>query len=210
MNDIPRGTTRVKLINSLLAPSHVRHLNIPSPEQLQPDVQFGLDLAFSRLDFELAVARIEFSDTPKWLQALNDDPCGFPKKTLFGTLWRWVDTSAVDQAGQTEFIRAVVDSNDAIHYVEMLAEFEDIDVNIQDRQGRTALHWACARNLPMMVMLCLSVPTCDVGLRDNDNLTAFDISYQSGNTQIPTLFYEDMFETDEQTSLLRLLRNSGR
>lgn len=168
-------------------------------------MQFGLDLANSRLDFELSVARIEFSDTPKWLQALNDDPCGFPKKTLFGTIWSWVDTSAVDKAGQTEFIRAVMDSNDTVHYVEMLAEFEDIDVNIQDKQGRTALHWACARNFPVMVMLCLSVPTCDVGLRDSDNHTAFDISYQSGNTHVPTLFYKNIFEIDEQTSLLRLL-----
>lgn len=168
-------------------------------------MQFGLDLTNSRLDFELSVARIEFSNTPKWLQALNDDPCGFPKKTLLGTIWKWVDTSAVDQAGQTEFIRAVMDSNDTIHYVEMLAEFEDIDVNLQDKQGRTALHWACARNFPVMVMLCLSVPTCDVGLRDSDNLTAFDISYQSGNTHVPTLFYKNIFEIDEQTSLLRLL-----
>ncbi|KAL0631726.1 Serine/threonine-protein phosphatase 6 regulatory ankyrin repeat subunit A [Maublancomyces gigas] len=168
-------------------------------------MQFGLDLANSRLDFELAVARIEFSDTPKWLQALNDDPCGFPKKTLLGTIWKWVDTTAVDQAGQTEFIRAVMDSNNIIHYVEMLAEFEDIDVNLQDKQGRTALHWACARNFPVMVMLCLSVPTCDVGLRDSDNRTAFDISYQTGKTQIPTLFYKNIFEIDEQTSLLRLL-----
>lgn len=155
-----------------------------------------MDLTNSRLDDELAVARIEFSDTPQWLQGLNDDPCGFPKKTLLGTIWRWVDTIAVDEAGQTEFMRAVDGGDENLLYAEMLAEFEDIDVNIQDREGRTALHWACAKN---MGMLCLSVPACDVGLRDGNDLTPFDISYRSGNTEIATLFYThtNSFQMDE-------------
>lgn len=58
----------------------------------------------------------------------------------------------------------------------MLAEFKDTNVNTQDRLGRTALHQACAKNLSEIVRLCLSVPECDVGVKDNDGLTAFDLS----------------------------------
>lgn len=53
--------------------------------------------------------------------------------------------------------------------------------------------------------MCLSVPECDVGLRDNDNLTAFDISSRSGNQIIPTLFYKNLFETEEQDPQAALL-----
>lgn len=162
----------------------------------------------SRLDDELNVAAIEFSSPPKWLQDLNTDPCGFPKKTPFGTLWRGVDTSAIDEHGQTEFIRAVIDGRLNIHYAEMLAEFQDTDVNIQDNQGRTALHWASAASLTIMVRLCLSVPECNIGLKDNDGLTAFDVARESGDDKIPDLFYRSMVEmedTDPQVALLRVL-----
>lgn len=200
MNDSPRGIGRVKQINSLLRPSHVRR-----PEVAWPNVQFGQDMTSSRLDSHLDIARPEFSDTPLWLRALNDDPCVFPKKTLLGTIWQWVDTSAVDGSGQTEIIKAVIASNDAVHYPEILAEFEDTDVNVQDDRGGTALHWACAGEMPIMVMVCLSVTECNVGLTDHDVLTVFDISYQSGNTQIPTLFYKNGLVLGEQTGLLRVL-----
>lgn len=53
----------------------------------------------------------------------------------------------------------------------MLVEFEVTDGNVQDVQGQTALHWACVGGIQNMVRLCLSVPGCDVGLRDKDNLT---------------------------------------
>lgn len=164
----------------------------------------------SRLDDEQSVAVLELADTPEWLQYLNDDPYGFPKKTAFGTLWRGVDTSAVDEHGRSEFIRAVMKGTPNLHYAEMLAEFQDTDVNIQDEQGRTALHWACAENLSEMVMLCLSVLECEIGLRDNDDLTAFDLSVRavSGNETIPTMFYKSMFEIEEidpQAALLRAL-----
>lgn len=102
----------------------------------------------SRLDYGLSVASIEFFDTPKWLQRLNNDPCGFPKKTPLGILWKDVDTDAVDDHGRTEFSRAVaVPGGLNLYYAEMLAEFGSTDVNIQDNQGRTALHWACEMEL---------------------------------------------------------------
>lgn len=158
------------------------------------------------------MATVEFGDTPKWLQDLNMDPRGFPKNTLLGTLWRAVNTSETDSEGRTAFIRAVMkgEGNANLLYAEMLAEFEDTDVNIQDNQGRTALHWACAENLPGMVALCLSVPECITGLRDSENLTAFDISLQlaGGSEVIPNLFYQSMLEMEEahpQAALLRVL-----
>lgn len=58
----------------------------------------------------------------------------------------------------------------------------------------------------MIVMLGLLVLTCNVGPSDNNNLMAFDNSYQSDNTQIFTLFYKTIFELDEETACLRLLR----
>lgn len=210
MNDIPRGTSRAKLINSLLTPNTRSHNrgDLTAPTEFRPDVLFGLMMTNSRLDDELAVAAIEFTHTPQWLQSLNDDHYGFPKKTTFGTLWRGVDRNAVDQHGQSEFIRAVIDGSGNLHYAEMLAEFADTNVNVQDSRGRTALHWACARGLTAMVRLCLSVPECEIGLKDNDGLTAFDISRRGGSEKIPTLFYKSMFEMEEshaQAALLRVL-----
>lgn len=198
MNDIPRGTTRVKLLNFLLAPSHRQN---PSGK-LHPDVYCGAIITDSRLDDELSVATLQFSDTPVWL---NGDPCGFPKKTALGTLWESVDTSAVDDDGRTEFIRAVK-AGENLHYAEMLAEFKDTDVNVQDKQGRSALHWACSSGHPVMVELCLSVPNCDVGLRDNENRTAFDISLHNGNQLISALFYQNVFDIEEYDPPAALLR----
>lgn len=206
MNDIPQDTPRAALINSLLTPSHEDSENAPSGRLQTPaDVMFGLILTPSRLDDELSVAVIEFSNTPTWLLRLNRDPCGFPKKTPFGTLWRGIDPNAQDEHGKTEFIKAVLNGATEIHYPEMLAEFADTDVNIQDTQGRSALHWACAMGLAVMVQLCLSVPECDIGLRDNDGLTAFDLA---GQENIQTLFYSNMFEiehTRPEEALLRIL-----
>ncbi|KAL0634295.1 hypothetical protein Q9L58_006761 [Maublancomyces gigas] len=212
MNNIPRGTPRAKLMNSLLAPHHRQGTDTGpgSSAKLQPDVIFGCIMAESRLDDELSVASIDFSITPKWLQDLNRDPHGFPKETTFGTLWRGVDTRAIDEDGRTEFIRAVIKGSTNLHYAEMLAEFEDTDVNVQDKQRRTALHWASAENVSVMVELCLSVPECEIGLKDNDSLTAFDISLRvsSGSEAVPALFYKSMFEMQEthpQAALLRVL-----
>lgn len=195
-------------MNFLLTPSHMDHA---TGNDLRPDVVCGIIITDSRLDDELSVATIEFSDTPRWLQELNRDPRGFPKSTVFGTIWRGVDTSETDTQGRTAFINAVISSNGSssnLLYAEMLAEFSDTDVNIQDTQGRTALHWACSENLPDMVRLCLSVPECIIGLKDNEGLTAFDISLQIADEMIPNLFYRNMFELekiDPEAGLLRLL-----
>ncbi|KAL0634672.1 hypothetical protein Q9L58_006398 [Maublancomyces gigas] len=208
MNDIHRGTSRVKLINSLLSPTHKQRTS-EGPAH-HPDMIFGLITANSRLDDELNVAKIDFPSTPLWLLDLNEDPCGFPKKTPLGTIWRGVDANARDERGQTEFIRAVIQGTPNLHYAEMLAEFDGTDVNIQDEQGRTALHWTCAEGLSEMVKLCLSVSECLIGLRDSEGLTAFDISLRGRNRSevIPTLFYHSMFELQEthpQEALLRVL-----
>lgn len=203
MNDIPRVTSDSILINSLLAPSHL--LQKTEPVQLQP---YALMRTDSRLDDELSVAIIEFFDPPKWLQHLDQDPYGFPKRTAYGTLWRGVDTSAIDENGRTEFSRAVVGGDLNLHYAQTLAEFEDTDVNIRDRHGRTALHWACEKNLPDMVRLCLSVPGCDIDLRDNENLTAFEVSLRGAgeNAAIPPLFYKIMAEMVEKRTPAPVLR----
>lgn len=203
MNDIPHGTSRATLINSLLSPENEDQA--ATKPHTQADVQFGLLIRDSRLDDELSVAEIEFSNTPPWLQKLNKDQCGFPKRTPFGTFWRGVDPNAVDERGQSEFIRAVVDGARDLYYPEMMAEFDDTNDNLQDKQGRTALHWACLKNLCVMVKLCLSVPDCDVGLRDDDGFTAFDLA---PNDEIRALFYSSIFQmekTEQQESLLRLL-----
>lgn len=211
MNDIPRGTPRAKLLNSLVAPSHWRstgsHTSANSIDHV--DVCCSIRVSDSRLDDELSVAIIEFSNTPEWLQRANEDPYGFPKKTVFGTLWRGVDIgSVVDENGQTEYSRAVSKGGLNILFAEMLAEFKDTDVNVQDRNGWTALHWACAGDHAEMVRLCLSVPECEIGLKDKDGLTAFDLSLRSGNRVITTSFYRDIFdiqETHPQQALLRVL-----
>lgn len=209
MNDIPLGTHRSKIINHLLAPDHNIGENKPS-SALRPDVVFGIVISNSRLDDEQLVATIEISDTPKWLQRLNRDKWGFPKKTDFGTLWKGVDRDAVDQTGKTEFIRAVCKGGVNLFYAEMLAEFPDTNVNVQDKQGRTALHWASVGGHADMVRLCLSVPECAIGLKDNDGFTAFDLSVRAagGNEMIPNLFYKSMFDlgdTHPHEALLRVL-----
>lgn len=134
INDIPRGLSGRKLINSFLA---------PGPDQAgqgYPDIAFSLRISDSALDDELSVAAIDLPDTPDWLQQLNQDPNGFPMKIIAGTLWRGVDTIIVDESGRTEFMRAAMSGNQGLQYTEILAEFSDTDVNIQDKEGRTALH----------------------------------------------------------------------
>lgn len=201
--------TLFELMNSLLVDPYAENTTPP-----RSNVQFGLVMADSRLDDELSVATIEFTDSPRWLRCLARDPNGFPKKTTYGTLWNMtaVSTTVQDEDGKTEFIRAVIRGVDRanLFYPEMLAEFEDVDVNIQDKMGRTALHWASERGLSNMVRLCLSVPDCDTGLKDNDGRTAFDLSRGggAGAESIQTLFYSsivDMEPRDPQSALLRAL-----
>lgn len=211
MNDILRGTTYAQIINSLQVPPHMV-TSVAQVQRSQPHVQCSLVMRNSRLDDELSVAWITFSDTPQWLQDLEHDSNGFPKKTKHGTLWsmRGVTTTEVDANGQTEFIRAVIKGTDRanLFYPEMLAEFDDIDVNVQDSHGRTALHWACVKDLEDMVRLCLSVPEFDIGRKDNDGLTAFDISVRKGREVIPALFYGAIFtdtKRDPDEALLRVL-----
>lgn len=174
-------------------------------------MQVGIIIKDSRLDDELSVATIKFHDNPTWL---SHDRFSFPKFTPLGTLWRAVDWNAVDEHGRTEFIRAIMKLEGSTRvgfcYAEMLAEFTDTDVNVQDDMGRTALHWACVLSHADMVMLCLSVPECRIGLKDNNGLTAFDISLRTsgGNEAIPSMFYQSMLDMEEiqpHTALLRAL-----
>lgn len=209
MTDIPRGTKRITLINYLLAPPHWPVANTAAGI-VQAHVQFASDNTDSRLDDELSVATIEFTQTPQWLQITSLDPTGFPKKTIHGTLWRGVDRAARDASGRTEFFRAAM--ADDLLYAEALAEFHTTDVNAQDVHGRTALHWASEMGLASIVLLCLSVPSCDVGLRDKDNNTAFDLAQQRSDEQIANLFYRSIFELehiDAQAALLRILTVSS-
>lgn len=74
MNDILRGTTRIQLMNHLQAefdPQEDYGTNPRSPMKL-PHVHSGCVITDSRLDDNLSVAVIEFSDTPKFLQMLNN------------------------------------------------------------------------------------------------------------------------------------------
>lgn len=207
MNNIPRGTSYSKLMNSLLASPYGGSAAKP-----QSHVHCSLIMSDSRLDDELSVAIIEFTDTPQWLRDLARDPDGFPKKTTFGTLWNMttIDTTAQDSLGQTEFIRAVIAGTDRVglFYPEMLAECEDVDVNTRDNSGRTALHWASALGLSDMVQLCLSVPDCDVGVCDDTGYTGFDLALGAGNGSdaIPTLFYVSVLELQETHPQIALLR----
>lgn len=205
MNDIPRGTSLTELIKCLQPPGYTQ----PSRTGPLPDVQVDIVLTDSRLDDELSVATIDFHHPPPWL---IHDPYGFPKFTPLGTLWKGIAWNATDSHGRTEFIRAVTKQhgNNRLCYAEMLAEFPATNINMQDETGRTALHWACALSHADMVMLCLSVPECQIGLKDNDGLTAFDIALRNatGNEAIPTLFYRSIFNMEgiqPQAALLRAL-----
>lgn len=187
MNNVPRGTKQVTLLNYLLAPPNTRYAAL---EALTPqaDVHCGAIITDSRLDDELSVATIEFSNTPVWLQDLRDDMCGFPKTTPLGTLWLGVDRHVIHTDGRTEFMGAVIDGDNLL-YAEMLAEFPDTPVNVQDKDGMSALHWACTIQHPIMVQLCLSIPDLNTGLRDSQTRTAFDIAMQLGNEPIAGMFY---------------------
>lgn len=206
----------MKLVNYLIAPPHLSNQAASSSNAMvQPNVQFSCKITDSRLDDGLSVAMVEFTNTPQWLHLLNLDPEGFPKKTALGTIWPGVDRTIRDAEGRTEFVRAPIANN--LLYAEALAELPDTesqstDVNMQDNHGRTALHWACAKSLPEIVMLCLSVPGCDVSLTDNDNLTAFDIALQENDDLIPNLFYKSILSLeadDPHGALLRVLTMSS-
>lgn len=204
MNNIPRGTKVTTLLNYLLKPK----MGLYEPPIAQADVHCAAIITHSRLDDELSVATISFAITPLWLHFLMDDPYGLPKKTPLGTLWAGVDRNAIDLDGQTAFIKAVKQDEEDLLFAEMLAEFDDTDVNIQDHDGMTALHWACTVQRPAMVQLCLSVPDCVTGLRDTHGRTAFDIAASTDHGAIPDLFYRNIMEIEAespQSALLRLL-----
>lgn len=151
MNDIPQGTPRAKLINTLQSPAHDQASNPHSASE----VQFGLLISDSRLDDELSVAMIEFSYTPRWLQALNNDPHGFLEKTPFGTLWRGVGPSAVDEHRRSAFIRAVMAGATDIYY-----RWPNSRTPMStSRTSKAAPRYAM--DLSVMVTLCLSVPECE-------------------------------------------------
>lgn len=103
------------------------------------------------------MSSIDFPNPPQWL---SHDLWSFTKYTPIGTIWKGVDRNAINGDGQTEFIRAARKGGSQLNllYAEMLAEFDDTDLNIQDKQGRTALHWAYAGSHHDLVRLCLSVP----------------------------------------------------
>lgn len=166
MNNIQRGTSSEDLIRSLISHWHV---------SLDSQLHFGLSreilkrtpvLLDSKLNDDLSVTTLEFTDTPRWFRSLDQHSYDFPAKTGLGTIWRGVDMSARDEDGRTAFIRAVIGGN--IEYAETLAEFGKTDVKAQDNKGRTALHWACVGQLPEMVAFCLSISNLDTGLRDGD------------------------------------------
>lgn len=207
MTNIPRATSAKKLIDCLLSP---RMDGKTRGHNTRPRILVGITMSGSRLNNEQSVATIEISDPPPWLQFQNTDRFESPKQTALGTLWRSVATGVTDEQGQTELIRVMsTKTNFNINYAKMLAEFADTDINIQDNLGRTALHWACVLGLPDMIWLCLSVPDCDIGLRDNDNLMAFDILQHGLEEVIPSLFYKDIVniaETNPQAARLRVLK----
>lgn len=206
MNDIPRGTTGIQLMNFLQAefdPQDDDNTNPISP-MTAPQAHHGCVITDSRPDDELSVAVIEFSHTPKFLRALNNRKFVFPKKTDLGTLWNGVDMREIDQDGKSELLRAVIEGD--MVYAETLAEFEDTDVNVQDNNGWTALHWACSENHTDLINLCLCIPGYDIRLTNKDNITAFDLS----GTELENLalFYKSMIaieEHDPQRALLRML-----
>lgn len=207
MNNIPRGTKVITLLNYLQKPNMGLY-ETHGAQISQADVRCAAIITDSRLDDELSVATVEFAITPLWLQFLSDDPYGLPRKTALGTLWAWVDRNAIDVDGQTAFIKAVKQDEEDLLFAEMLAEFDDTDVNIQDKDGMTALHWSCTIQHPVMVQLCLSVPDCITGLRDKLGRTAFDIAGSNNTVAIPDLFYRNIMEIEAdspQSALLRLL-----
>lgn len=208
MNDIPRGTTVEKILRSLAPPVHTDpQLNYDLIQRMLENEPVFRD---SELDDSLSVTTIEFKDTPEWLRFLNGISYGFPLKTRFGTIWGAVDMTGKDTHGRTAFIRAVMAGD--LKYAEMLAEYAEADVTSPDERGRTALHWACEKQLPELINLCLAVSSLDSGMRDKDNLTAFDISCRAEDETIPALFYKNIFElekTNPDDALLRLLTVSS-
>lgn len=80
------------------------------------------------------------NSTPPNLLCAERHPFSLSGKTCYPKIWRCVETAAVGQATQTGFIKVVINRNNSIQCVEILAEFEDIDVDIQDRQGRPDIY----------------------------------------------------------------------
>lgn len=202
MDDILRGTDPNDTLRSLAHPAY------PDPERnyrlIRDMLQSDLELEESELDDSLSVTRLQFRETPKWLKYLDQNPFGFPHRTLFGTIWSAVDMCATGGSGRTAFASAVKDGD--LLRGEMLAGFADADVTAADNGGRTALHWAAVNRHAEMVGLCLVVGI-DSGVRDNDNCTAFDIASQAGD-EICALFHKhvfDMEKTAPDAAMLQLL-----
>ena len=71
--------------------------------------------------------------------------------------------------------------------LELLVDDPTIDINAQDDDGRSALHYAVMRGDRALVDELLSYEDLDVNIRDADGRTAIEAALKRGNTEIVTL-----------------------
>jgi len=76
-----------------------------------------------------------------------------------------------------------------IHILKLLLAHKDFDVNIQDRNGQTGLHYACARNNIENVKELLLDARVNTLIRDNWGNTALDIAIRGGHHEIAKMLH---------------------
>lgn len=127
----------------------------------------------TRIWQELRVATIDFIDTfPHGYNTSAWTPSASLRKSL-RSIWRAIDLITPDRIGHTPFVNATIRGSSDLRFGETLARCTDVDVNVQDASRCTALHWACHKGLYELIGLCLSLPSCVIGLQAKDGHTAF-------------------------------------
>jgi ankyrin repeat protein len=58
----------------------------------------------------------------------------------------------------------------------MLLKHKNIDVNLQDKDGNTALNWACARDQEEIVAILLQDERINIDLQNNEGQSALVIA----------------------------------
>lgn len=120
-------------------------------------------------------------------------------------LEQWFDAALNDEIGVLENLSEIININDqdgdnnldtalscAVycgyeHIVKFLLSFKDIDVNVQNKSGKTALHLSVDAKRPNMAKLLLTNPKLKINLQDNNGNTALIYAAIGGQENIMKL-----------------------
>lgn len=96
----------------------------------------------------------------------------------------------LDDDSMTPLMYAVflIPSLETQRIVDMLINYEGIDLNVKDALGNTALHHAVANNNLQAIKQLLNAPGIDIAIKNNENETPLQHAVRENMTRIIEIF----------------------